>query len=125
MDQPATPFYRTVPGNGIEPVVQLATLEAFLTETTYEAVEAASGSREVAVRDGGAGLVMRLSDALTRSLADASDDVLARVAPLWADTEEFFGEGEPEPLLEFLRDLRSLAREGREGREFLYCWVAV
>jgi hypothetical protein len=123
---PAEPVFPTVSGNGIEPVVQMGTLEALLTGRTYDDVMAEHpGGREVAVNDGGERLVMRLSDELSEALADATENALAAAAVPWAQTEEFWGQGDPQILERFLRNLAGLARQARDTDRRLYCWLCI
>jgi hypothetical protein len=118
--------YPTVIGNGIEPVVQMGTLEGLLTGRSYDDVMAANpGGIKVAVRDGGERLVMRLTDSLTEALATASDDRLTEVAVPWSQTEEFWGQGDPQDLGSFLLELAQLARTAQLRGERLYCWLSV
>jgi hypothetical protein len=120
------PVFPTVSGNGIEPVVQMGTLEALLTGRTYDDVMAEHpGGWQVAVRDGGERLVMRLSDELSEVLANATDNTLAAVAVPWSQTEEFWGQGDPQILERFLRNLAGLARQARDTDRRLYCWLCV
>ncbi len=111
---------------GIEPVVQLGTLEELLTGRPYDDIVADPRSGEaVAVRHGGELLVLTLSDTLVAALATATDSRLAEVAVPWSRTEEFWGEGDPDELTDFLRDLSALARRAQERGQRLYCWVCV
>ena len=122
----ADAVYATVPGNGIEPVVQMGTLEALLTARSYDEVMAPHpGGQTIAVRDGGERLVMKLTGTLSSALAAASDDRLAQVAVPWSQTDEFWGQGEPEALAGFLLGLAGLVREARQADQYLYCWVCV
>lgn len=127
--RPATtatdPAFPTVPGNGVEPVVQMGTLEALLTGRTFDEVLESARRDPVALRDGGERLVLRLNDPLADALATASDDRLAEVAGPWSRTDEFWGDADPATLASFLLDLAALARGGRERGEALYCWVSV
>lgn len=118
--------YPTVDGGGIEPSVQMGRLEALLTGRTIdEVLEANLPEQVIAERFGGERVVVRLSDALTSALADASDADLAKVAEPWSQTEEFWGHGDPSDLAQLLGDLAELARQGRERGEALYCRVVV
>jgi hypothetical protein len=116
--------FPTLTGNGIEPVVQMGTLEELLTGRPYDDVMEANPDGTVAVRDGGERLVTRLADTLTEALASASDDRLAEIAVPWSETEEFWGAGDPEVLVPFLRQFAQLARTARLRDEHLYCWVS-
>ena len=118
--------YRSVSGNGIEPVVQMGTLEALLIGRSYdEVMESHPGGQMVAMRDGGERLVVRLSDTLANALAGATDQELAQVAVPWSQTDEFWGQGSPDVLAGFLGELAELARHARGNSEHLYCWLCV
>jgi len=116
----------TVFGDGIDPVVQMGTFEELLTGRSYDdIVEDPRSSHTVAERDGGERLVLTLTDTLRDALAAASAERLAELAVPWSQTEEFWGEGEPEVLSTFLNSLAGLARQAQEKQERLYCWVCV
>lgn len=115
-----------VDGKGIDPVVMMGTLEAELTGRTYDEVDAARGHEPpVAIADGGEQLVQRTPDTLVAALAAASDERLAEVAVLWSQTEEFWGEGDPEVLAGFLGEMAELARHTRASRQHMYCRTCV
>jgi hypothetical protein len=122
---PGPSRFPTVPGYRIDPFIQIATLEALLTGTTYDAVRAArSGEQPVALSDDGDCVVLRLPDTLGAALADASDARLAEVAVPWSRTDELAGT-DPGELHAFLVPLAAVARAGRARGEALYCWTAV
>jgi hypothetical protein len=118
--------FDTVSAKGIDPVVQLGTLEELLTGRPYDdiAAEPRSG-HSVAIRDGGDVLVLTLTDSLTSALAEATPERLAEVAVPWSLTEEFWGSAEPGMLAEFLRDLAGLASRAQASSQRLYCWTCV
>ena len=110
----------------VDPVVQMGTFEELLTGRPYDdIVDDPRAGYVVADRDGGERLVLALSDTLAAALAAASDERLAEVAAPWVETEEFWGDGDPELAGEFLRDLAALARRAQTGGRHLYCWVCV
>jgi hypothetical protein len=118
--------YPTVAADGIDPVVQMGTLEAALTRRPYDDVmDARENSGLVALRDGGERLVVRLSAGLTAALADSGESELAPVAVTWSRTEEFWGRGDPVALSGLLGELSDLAREARAKDWSLYCFVCV
>lgn len=69
--------------------------------------------------------MLTITDSLAAALANASDERLAEVAVPWSQTEEFWGQADPEELAEFLRDFASLARGAEEAGQRLYCWLCV
>lgn len=118
--------YDTVSVKGIDPVVQLGTLEELLTGRPYD--EIANDPRSghiVAARDGGERLVCTITDSLLAALAQSNGDALRRVAEPWSQTEEFWGAADPEVLADVLGDLAGLARRARADDRRLYCWVCV
>ncbi|RNL78461.1 hypothetical protein [Nocardioides marmorisolisilvae] len=117
--------YSVLDGNGIEPTVQLSSLEALLTGRDIDELfdEHDAIDLVIASRDGGEGLVVRLPDALTRALERATETRLREVAVPWSQTEEFWGDADPSDLAEWLIDLADFVREG--SGETLYCWVSV
>ena len=116
----------TVDGKGIDPVVQMGTLEAQLTGRSYDdVIEDDPGGRIVAERDGGERLVLRLNDALVQALSESSEDRLAEAAEPWSETEEFWGQGDAQVLTAFLVELARLALHARTAGQHMYCWVSV
>lgn len=119
---PAGQGLPTVDAYGIEPFVQIGTLEEILTGRPYDRIAAAQPD-PVASIDGGEVLVTRLTDTVVTALADLDDPRLPEVAARWAATEEFWGATDPAALADLLRALRGLAA-GR-GTAALYCWLSV
>lgn len=111
---------------GFDPVVQAGTLTAILTERDYDEVSQDSGwGRLVAERGGGEGLVLALPPAVGDLLADSSAARLEKAAVAWAETEEFWGQGDPFALGGMLGQLSKLARTARSTGSQLYCWICV
>ncbi|QLQ38057.1 hypothetical protein [Micromonospora robiginosa] len=120
------PGFEVVELKGIEPVVQLGTLEAILTGVDYDVVTRnPRQGHAVAVRHDGEVLVISLTDELRGALADAEEGRLREVAVSWSETEEFRGLAEPAILAEALVELAGLARRATARDERLYCWVCV
>ena len=116
--------FPTVDAKGIDPVVQMGTLEALLTGRGFDDVLEAQPD-VLAVRNEGERVVVKVSDGLTAALAGTSDDGLAQVAYPWSKTEEFWGAGDPVVLACVLQDLAGLARLAVDRRQALYCWLSV
>ncbi|WP_406038678.1 hypothetical protein OG799_26430 [Micromonospora sp. NBC_00898] len=111
---------------GIDPVVQLGTLEGLLTGVSTEVIFARPRSgMAVAVRDEGERLVLSLTAELQQVLADQAPERLAAVAGPWSQTEEFWGHGDATVLAHFLREFSLLARDAGGRNHRLYCWVCV
>ncbi|WP_334613759.1 hypothetical protein [Micromonospora sp. CPCC 205556] len=111
---------------GIDPVVQMGTLEELLTGVSTDVIFARPRSGlDVAVRDEGERLVLSLTDELQQALVEQAPGRLDAVAVPWSQTEEFWGHGDPEVLAEFLRELSQLAHQARDRDHRLYCWVCV
>lgn len=121
-DARLTPF-DTVELGGIDPIVQMATLEEILTGRTYG--EVVGENRIVADADGGEQLIVVLSTALTVALSEATDTTLEDAAVRWSQTEEFWGAADRADLAEQLRELGALARRTIEGGNKIYCWLSV
>ncbi|MGH3392297.1 MAG: hypothetical protein ACRDOO_25785 [Actinomadura sp.] len=121
---PAAGGFDTVAVKGIDPVVQMGTLEELLTGRSYD--EIAEDPRQGAdVREGSdetAHGVLTLTGSLAAALADADRQRLAEVAEPWAETEEFWGDADPEILTGVLCELAELARRARDRGHGLYCW---
>ena len=123
---PAEVPFDTISVKGIDPLVQLGTLEALLTGRDYEQIVAGPRAGQViANQDSGERLVVTLTDELQTALADADDAQLATVAVPWSQTDEFFGQGDPQVLANLLHELTELARRARVKKERMYCWVCV
>ena len=117
--------FDTVSG-GVDPVVQMGTFEELLTGRAYDdVVEDPRSGHAVAERDGGERLVLTLTDNLVEALRQASPDRLTELAVPWSQTEEFWGQGDPQSLAAFLTSLGRLAQRASEKGQRLYCWVCV
>jgi len=111
---------------GIDPVVQMGTLENLLTGTSTDVIFSRDRSgKDVAVRDENERLVLALTDELQAALSAATAEQLDAVASPWSQTDEFWGRGEPDVLAQFLRQLSLLARNATASGARLYCWVCV
>ncbi|WP_026416072.1 hypothetical protein [Actinomadura oligospora] len=111
---------------GIEPAVQLGTLEALLTERSYEEVSSdGRWAKLVASTPGHEVCVVTLSDGLTRALAAGEPEAFAQAAEQWARTEEFDERADTAVLTEFLVDLCALARQALQRDRRLYCRFVV
>jgi hypothetical protein len=120
------PEFDTALTGGLDPVVQMGTLEAQLTGRDYDAITAGPRSGHmVASADGGQPFVIALTDELKDALASADDDQLRSAAGPWSQTEEFFGQGDPDILTDALRELAELARRANAANRRIYCWVCV
>ena len=121
-DDASLPIYETLSVRGIDPVVQLGTLEELLTGRSFEDILDDPSAEDIATD--GERLVLRLNDALPPALIAATNQRLAEVATPWAQTEEFGGGADPADLVEFLTGLRELAQRSASRGERLYCWVS-
>jgi hypothetical protein len=120
------PVYDTVSLKGIDPFIQLATLEELLTGRPYADVVADPRSGHVVEsRDDGERLISTITDSLTEALIEAKDEDFMQVAEPWSQAEEFWGQADPQALVEVLRDLASLAQRAQTNGQRMYCWVCV
>jgi hypothetical protein len=120
--------YPTVQAPGIEPAVMMTTLEGLLTGRSLDDVDDIIGDnarRHIAASHDGGCMVLRLSTTLADALAESDEARLTSVAQPWSQTEEFFGQGDPDVLAGVLVDLSALARQARRRGENLYCWMCV
>ncbi|MFT4084711.1 MAG: hypothetical protein QM638_19200 [Nocardioides sp.] len=126
IDDESLPVFDTVSVKGIDPLVQLGTLEELLTGRPYDdVVEDPRSGKDLASRNGGERMVLTVTDALAAALIAASDEQLGDVALPWSQTEEFWGQGDAAALAQFLRDLAGLARRAETSGYRLYCWLSV
>jgi hypothetical protein len=118
--------FDTVDAKGIDPTVQLWKLEALLTSRDYDQIAVGPrAGKALVIRDEGEGAVVTLTDELQDALATADGAQLASVAVPWSQTEEFWGQGDPQILAALLHELAELARRARGRDERLYCWICV
>ena len=110
---------------GIEPTVQMATLEAALTARPISRILDETIGLVIADRDQGEHVVARLTGSLQTALAQATDDELASAADRWSETEEFQGRGDPAILRPLVGELAEMARNASQHGLRLYCWVCV
>jgi hypothetical protein len=116
--------FDTVHVQGIDPLVQLCTLEALLTERAFEQIVAGPrAGRPLAAQDGGQSLVVTLTDELQAALAKADDEILASVAAPWTEPDEPSGPDDAQSLTGLLRGLAELARRATAKNERMYCWM--
>lgn len=125
-DDPRLVVFDTVPATGIDPVVQISTLEALLTGRAYDdVVTDPRCGHAIEVKDEGERVVVTLTASLAAALAGATDHELDQVAVPWSETEEFWGDGDPVELTLLLKDLAALARSAQSKGHQLYCWICV
>jgi hypothetical protein len=118
--------FETVALKGIDPVVQMGTLEALLTEVDYETVANNPRSgHSVAIRDEGERIILTITDELQAALAGADAALLREVAVPWSQTDEFEPGADPADLAGVLGELASLVQGATVRGERLYCWVCV
>jgi hypothetical protein len=113
---------------GIDPAVQLGTLEAILTGRPYEQVSSRPRHADLIAPNEESDTeqwVVTVSDDFVTLMADASDDQFAAAAPPWSQTEEFWGAADPIELEQIMRGLREIAQRAREQRRHLYCWMSL
>jgi hypothetical protein len=111
---------------GIDPAVQMGTLEALLTGEQYDVVASRPRAGRLIAGDGQEGpWVVTLSDELQAAMAVASREQIVAVAGPWRETEEFHGQGDPETLALFLLEFADLARQANRRGERLYCWICL
>jgi hypothetical protein len=115
----------TIQVKGIDPVVQMGTLEAILTGQSHDDIWTEHVVPILADHDGGERLVVRLRDELVTALAQAKPKELKRTSVAWSKTEEFWGRAGPKDLLRLLASLAELARGALARSATLYCWVCV
>ena len=114
--------FDTVSGDGIDPVVQLGTLEELLTGRSFDDVmDDPRSGQALADRDGGERLVLTLTEHISTALATASDEALERVAIPWSETEECWNAADPALLVDFLTDLAGLARRSKAAGQGRRC----
>lgn len=117
--------FDTASEGGIDPVVQLGTLESLLTGTPYDDVtEDPRAGLNLAMSEDYDQIVITVTDALATALAAVDDARLAEVAVPWSQTDELAG-ADPADLAGFLRELAALARGAEASGHRLYCWVCI
>jgi hypothetical protein len=109
---------------GVDPVVQMRTLESLLTSEEYDVIsERPRAGHQVAGRDQAGPWVVALTDELQAALAVASREQIVAAATLW--DEEFQGTADPEAAADFVLELADLARQADQRGEHLYCWICL
>jgi hypothetical protein len=111
---------------GIDPVIQMRTLEALLTGEQHDVIAGRTRAGHVVAAGGQQGpWVVTLTDELLAALAAAPRDQVAGAAASWSEDEEFSGQADPETLAHFLLELADLARQASQRGERLYCWISL
>lgn len=121
---PAVGGFDTVETKGIDPAVQIGTLEEILTGRSFtEVINDPRSAHEVGVgQEADEHGVVTLTDTVAAALATVERGQLPRVAVEWSKTEEFWGVADPEALADFLAELADLAVRAGERGHRLYCW---
>jgi hypothetical protein len=116
----------TLQDTGVEPTVALGMLQEMLTGKRFDEQLADSTSRPIlANRDGGECLVLRLGDDLVGPLAQTPTEHLRELAQPWAQIEEFWGQGDPSHLSEFLTELQQMSKSAQSLQHGVYCWICL
>ncbi|OLF12218.1 hypothetical protein BLA60_09515 [Actinophytocola xinjiangensis] len=111
---------------GIDPIINVGTLESLLTGVDYDTVTTdPRWGKDLAMLDDGERLVISLTAGVQAALAGADEARLREVAGPWSHTEELEGWSDASDLAEVLLELATLAREATERGDQLYCWVCV
>jgi hypothetical protein len=112
--------------NGIDPVMQMRTLEALLTGDQYDVIAGRPrAGRLVTGNDREGPWVVTLTDELHAALVAALPDQIAAAAVPWSEDEGFRGQADPQVLADFLLGLADLARQADQRGERLYCWICL
>ncbi len=108
---------------GVDPVVNLATLEGILTGADPMGI---IDEGLPAVANGGSEgpWILRVRQSLVTALSGADPGKLPDVAADWAATEEYEGT-DPKELLDVLHDLGRLANQSLDENKSLYCWMSL
>ncbi|GAA4627188.1 hypothetical protein [Cellulomonas oligotrophica] len=114
------PAWPTLDAKGIDPFVTAGTLEQIVLGLDEEVDD----PEPLATTDGGEGMVVPVSPRLVAALAAADDAALRDAAQAWSCTEELAA-STAEDLLPVVRGLADLARQARQTRAGMYCWVSV
>lgn len=111
---------------GVDPVVQLATLEGLLTAVDFDdIIQGPRSGGHVAASDDGGRMVVSVTDELQRELARRSPNEFESIAAAWLETEEFSPHDDPQALAHFLRELAHLAQDALHRSHRLYCWICL
>jgi hypothetical protein len=114
-----------VAARGIDPVVTLGQLLAFIRGVTWnpELVEADPLARSTRSE----AWVERLGEPVRDWLAGAADDALPEIVVKWSQVEDLsLADGTDEAqLLALVIDLVALARRARAADQLLYCWCCL
>lgn len=116
------PLPHALDGGGIDPLVELGSLEEILTGRTFDDILDDEWD-PVAEGDGDV-VVVRISPHLERALVDVTDARLAEAAVPWSATEELEG-SDPADLAAFAQRLAALARRARDEGGHVYCRSSV
>lgn len=108
---------------GVDPMVQLGTLESILTGRPYEEVEDDPRSGHL-LADGGECWVVSLTGTVAAALAAAQAPRCAEAALPWSQTEELEG-ANPADLAEVIAGLAGLATHAAARGWKLYCWISL
>ncbi|GAA2182343.1 hypothetical protein GCM10009785_21170 [Brooklawnia cerclae] len=115
--------FRSIDPVGIDPLVQLGTLETLITGRSFsDQLNDPFYREEVAGELDGERSVVRIDRPFVHAVSNADQEHLLALAETWASDEEFGGEAMPTDLRDFLKDFQELCQATDEVGD-LYCWV--
>jgi hypothetical protein len=111
---------------GVDPVVQVGTFAALLTDRPYDEISGdPEWARLISDPESPESWTVSLPDTFTSALADATADHLSELAEPWSRSEEFMGQADPTALAGMLGQLKTLAVAARDNDDHLYCLISL
>lgn len=115
--------FRSIDPVGIDPLVQLGTLETLVTGRSFtDQLNDPFYREEVAGDLGGKRSVVRIDRPFVHAVSNADQEHLLALAEIWAADEEFNGSARPGDLKAFLKEFQELC-EAIDDAGDLYCWT--
>jgi hypothetical protein len=123
-DRSGAPAFDGVAAQGIDPVVTLGQLVAFVRGVSWSPDLVVA---EQIARSPVEAWVERLAQPVRDWLAGVADDALPEIVLKWSQVEDFPSDGDLDErqLHALVTDLVALARRARAAGEQLYCWCCL
>jgi hypothetical protein len=114
-----------VSAKAIDDKVMLGQLESVITGATFETILRRVGPPPIFIGGDEGPWVVFVSDVFTDAIAGLPDERLDTVARDWLTIGDFYCDDDEQFVVEFVRDMRTLARQAIASDQQLCCWMSL
>jgi hypothetical protein len=114
-----------VSAKGIDDKVMLGQLESVITGASFETIRERVGPPPIFIGGDEGPWVVPISDVFTNGIAGLQDERLDTVARDWLTIGDFYCDDDEQFVVEFVRDMRTLARQAIASGQRLCCWMSL